>query len=102
MRVYSRGYRLGMATVGTRELKQNPHAVVRRVLETGEAVEVTTHGHPTGVALVPTTTGPRRWVRGTDLVRFAPLDDAARERFHDDLASVEHDDDVADPWGPRA
>ncbi|MBF0688629.1 MAG: type II toxin-antitoxin system Phd/YefM family antitoxin [Cellulomonas sp.] len=91
-----------MATVGTRELKQNPHAVVRRVLETGEAVEVTTHGHPTGVALVPTTTGPRQWVRGVELVRLAPIDDPARERLHHDLASLGEDDEIADPWEPRA
>lgn len=87
-----------MATVGTRELKQNPHAVVQRVLETGEAVEVTTHGHPTGVALVPTTAGPRRWVRGVDLARLTPMDRTAAARFRDDIASVDHDDVPTDPW----
>ncbi|TQL02697.1 type II toxin-antitoxin system Phd/YefM family antitoxin [Cellulomonas sp. SLBN-39] len=91
-----------MATVGTRELKQNPHAVVRQVLETGEAVVVTTHGHPTGVALVPTHVGPRRWVRGADLARVALIDDDAVSRLHDDLASVDQDDEPADPWAPRA
>lgn len=96
------GYRDCMATVGTRELKQNPQAVVRRVLETGEAVEVTSHGHRTGVALVPATTGPRRWVRGSDLARITPMDEPATRRLHDDLDAVDHDDEPTDPWERRA
>jgi hypothetical protein len=34
-----------------RELKQNPHAVVARVLTEQHPVEVTSHGQPTGVVL---------------------------------------------------
>ncbi len=90
-----------MATVGTRDLKQNPLAVVRRVLETGEPLEVTTHGHPTGVALVPATATPRRWVRGSDLTRITPLSADESRRLLQDLAEVEHDE-PADPWGTPA
>lgn len=91
-----------MTTVGTRELKQNPQAVLRRVLETGQAVEVTSHGHPTGVALVPATAGPRRWVRAADLAAVTPFDDATAARLRDDLAAVDHDDAPADPWAAGA
>lgn len=86
-----------MDSVGTRELKQNPHAVVRRVLETGEPLEVTSHGHPTGVRLVRDADAPRRWVRGADLARIAAIDDATARRWHDDLAEIVHDE-VRDPW----
>lgn len=90
-----------MATVGTRDLKQNPLAVVRRVLETGEPLEVTTHGHPTGVALVPAAAAPRRWVRGADLTRITPMSGGEAERLHEDLAGID-DDEPVDPWGAPA
>lgn len=91
-----------MTTVGTRDLKQNPQAVLRRVLASGEPVEVTSHGHPTGVALVPLATGPRPWVRGAELAAITPLTDDAAQRLHDDLAAVDHDDAPADPWAAGA
>ena len=40
-----------MTTVTMRELKQNPHSVVAKVLADGAPVEVTAHGRPTGVVL---------------------------------------------------
>ncbi|MCC2335109.1 type II toxin-antitoxin system Phd/YefM family antitoxin [Cellulomonas wangsupingiae] len=91
-----------MATVGTRDLKQNPLAVVRRVLETGEPLEVTTHGHPTGVALVPAAPTPRRWVHGAELTRITPMSPDEARRFRDDLSALEHDDELVDPWGKPA
>ena len=36
-----------MKTVGIRELKRHPGAVLRRVLESGEEYEITAHGRPT-------------------------------------------------------
>ncbi|MCC2314075.1 hypothetical protein [Cellulomonas xiejunii] len=78
-----------MATVGTRDLKQEPLAVVCSALETGEAVEVTTHGHPTGVALVPAVARPQRWVRGEDMARITPMSADATRRRREDLADVE-------------
>ncbi|WP_136517811.1 type II toxin-antitoxin system Phd/YefM family antitoxin [Cellulomonas telluris] len=90
-----------MSTVGTRELKQNPQAVVRRVLETGEPVEVTAHGHPTGVRLVPDAPARRAWVRGVDLARIAPLDRDEAQRLHRDLAEFD-DDEPRDPWSRPA
>ncbi|MBD7917503.1 type II toxin-antitoxin system Phd/YefM family antitoxin [Cellulomonas sp. Sa3CUA2] len=90
-----------METVGTRDLKQNPQAVVRRVLDTGEPLEITTHGHPTGVRLVPDAPARRTWVRGADLGRIRPMGRDAAERLHDDLAHV-GDDEPTDPWETRA
>lgn len=37
-----------MKTVGTRELKQNPHTVIERVRETGDEYEITAYGRPPG------------------------------------------------------
>jgi antitoxin (DNA-binding transcriptional repressor) of toxin-antitoxin stability system len=51
-----------MKTVGTRDLKQNPHTIIKRVLETGDDYEITAYGRPTGVRIVPDRPGPRRWV----------------------------------------
>jgi antitoxin (DNA-binding transcriptional repressor) of toxin-antitoxin stability system len=53
--------------VGTRELKQNPNAVIVRVLETGEPAAVTAHGRATGVQLAPVEPLRRRWVSGAAL-----------------------------------
>ncbi len=86
-----------MSTVGTRELKQNPQAVVRRVLESGEAAEVTVHGHPTGVRLVPDQPSRRAWVRGADLARVEPMDRGQAERWREALTGVD-DDEPRDPW----
>lgn len=90
-----------MQTVGTRGLKQNPHAVVQRVLDAGEPLEITTHGHPTGVSLVPDTPSRRRWVRGAGLGRIRPMDGHAAARLRHDLAGLD-DDEPTDPWEARA
>ncbi|MGF0115333.1 type II toxin-antitoxin system Phd/YefM family antitoxin [Promicromonospora sp. Marseille-Q5078] len=90
-----------MQTVGTRELKQNPAAAIQRVLESGESVEITAYGHPTGVVLAPEGTVPARWVPGAALADLTPLDPAEAERWHAD-SEPEPTDDIRDPWGGRA
>ncbi|SDS39468.1 type II toxin-antitoxin system Phd/YefM family antitoxin [Jiangella sp. DSM 45060] len=49
-----------MKTVGIRELKQNPQAVIERVRETGDEYEITVYGRPTGVRIVRDRPGPCR------------------------------------------
>jgi antitoxin (DNA-binding transcriptional repressor) of toxin-antitoxin stability system len=88
-------------TVGIRELTQNPLAVVQRVLDAGEPVKITTHGHPTGVSLVPDAPSSRRWVRGAELGRVRPMGHDAAERLHHDLAGLD-EDEPADPREARA
>lgn len=91
-----------METVGTRELKQNPHAVIRRVLDTGQEIEVTAYGNPTGVRLVPDR-GRRsaRWVLGRDLVGIPPMSPENVEGLVSQIEHARDDDLVRDPWEDR-
>ncbi|GCE76552.1 type II toxin-antitoxin system Phd/YefM family antitoxin [Cellulomonas biazotea] len=91
-----------MRTVGTRELKQNPNAVIQEVLAADEAIAITTHGRPTGVHLVADRTRSARWVRGHDLLGVRPStpDDSALLKAQIDAAR--DDEDVEDPWEPRS
>ncbi|QJW34864.1 type II toxin-antitoxin system Phd/YefM family antitoxin [Cellulosimicrobium protaetiae] len=91
-----------METVGTRELKQNPNAVIRRVLDTGQEIEVTAYGTPTGVRLVPDR-GRRsaRWVPGSDLVGVPPMSPANAEDLVSQIEHAREDDLVRDPWEDR-
>ncbi|WP_264029744.1 hypothetical protein [Cellulosimicrobium sp. SH8] len=91
-----------METVGTRELKQNPHTVIRRVLDTGQEIEVTAYGNPTGVRLVPDR-GRRsaRWVLGRDLVDIPPMSPENVERLVSQIEHARDDDLVRDPWEDR-
>lgn len=86
-----------MSSVGARELKQNPQSVIRRVLETGEELEITSYGRPTGVRLVPDSPAPRSWVSGRDLADIPPLGDEDAERWKKDLRRLD-DDGPSDPW----
>ncbi|WP_435738081.1 hypothetical protein V5D56_05665 [Cellulosimicrobium sp. PMB13] len=92
-----------METVGTRELKQNPQAVIRRVLTSGQEVEVTAYGKPTGVRLVPDHGSRRsRWIRGDDLHGMETM---SRENAADLKTEIERERDgdvVEDPWGDPA
>ena len=90
-----------MHTASTRELKQNPAAVIQRVLETGDEVEITAHGHPTGVRLVPDLSGgPAPWVRGSVLLDLStPRASRADTEALKALLDASRDgDDVTDPW----
>lgn len=90
-----------MNTIGTRDLKQNPNTVIQRVLETGEAFEITAHGHATGVRLVPTHAAPARWVSG-DVLNADQTDMTPEETdaWRADVADA-FDDEVTDPWDRR-
>ncbi|ACZ32213.1 hypothetical protein Xcel_3213 [Xylanimonas cellulosilytica DSM 15894] len=89
-------------TASTRELKQNPAAVIKRVLETGDEVEITAHGHPTGVRLVPDNPGgPTPWVKGSVLMEIGPRSRTSRadaEELKALIDAARDDDDVVDPW----
>lgn len=89
-----------MKTVGTRDLKQNPAAAIQRVLESGETLEITAYGHPTGVVLAPERSAPARWVPGAALADLTPIDPAEAERWHADTTR-DRDDEVSDPWAGR-
>jgi len=91
-----------METIGTRELKQNPQAVISRVLETGEPIEITVYGRPTGVRLSLDEPRTARWVSGAAL-RMPPLTDAEREAWHRDLEPLrEEEGEPVDPWEGRS
>lgn len=86
-----------MKTVGTRELKQNPHAVIQRVLETGDELEITNYGRPTGARIVPDRPEPHRWISGASLAEIPPMNpEHAASWRHDIERSM--GDEVADPW----
>lgn len=88
-----------MKTIGTRELKQNPQSAIRRVLETGDDVEVTAYGKPTGVRLSAAPTDRRsRWVSGTVLNDVPPLADGETAKLLRDLEEHNGHDTVDDPF----
>ncbi len=91
-----------METVGTRELKQNPQAVIQRVLTSDEEIEITTHGRPTGVRLVADRPQRARWVPAHALADLRPLADADAADLRDLVAADREGDEVRDPWEPRA
>jgi len=103
MYVYQRNV-LGLVhAIGTRELKQNPRAVIHRVLDSGDGVQVTAYGRPTGVGIVPDGSAPQRWVTGSALVRHLTSmgsDEAARLRAG--VEAQREGDPVQDPWEPGA
>jgi hypothetical protein len=87
-----------MRTASTRELKQNPAAVITYVLETGDDVEITAHGHRTGVRLVRDgDTGPVPWVSGAALSALEPLSAENAAELQAAVAGL-RDGDVEDPW----
>lgn len=57
-----------MPTITTRELRQNPAAAIRRVLDQSEPMAVTAHGRPTGVVLAAASAERRTWVSGRALL----------------------------------
>ena len=76
-----------MTTVTTRELKQNPAAAIRHVLETGEPATITSYGKPTGVVMMPEMPVRRTWVPGHVLAEeIPPLGADEAQAWRDDLA----------------
>ncbi|WP_163542441.1 type II toxin-antitoxin system Phd/YefM family antitoxin [Occultella kanbiaonis] len=91
-----------MRTVGTRELKQNPAEVIARVLASGQDVEITAYGKPTGVRLVADRPGPKKWVSGAVLNALPQVGTGDNESLKADIARVVAEDDyVTDPWEGR-
>jgi len=91
-----------MLMITTRQLKQNPAAAVRQVLDAGQPAAVTAHGQPTGVLLTPEGSGKRTWVSGAAIARaVAPLDTAHAQAWRDDLAAGRDADFGRDPWTGR-
>lgn len=87
-----------MTSVGTRELKQNPHAVIQRVLASDEEIEITTHGRPTGVRLVRDRPRRARWISGSDLAGIRPLPDDHAADLRALVEASRDDDEITDPW----
>ncbi|WP_129787624.1 type II toxin-antitoxin system Phd/YefM family antitoxin [Promicromonospora panici] len=85
-----------MRTIGARELKQNPHAVIQHVLETGEEYEITSYGRPAGVRIVPDNRSPRRWVLGNDLADVPPMSPRNAAAWRADVEGA-MDDEVSGP-----
>ncbi|GIG36774.1 type II toxin-antitoxin system Phd/YefM family antitoxin [Cellulomonas pakistanensis] len=91
-----------METVGTRELKQNPQAVIQRVLSSDEEIEITTHGRPTGVRLVADRPQRARWVPAHALADLRPLDAEDAVELRELIAAHRDDAEPRDPWEDRA
>jgi antitoxin (DNA-binding transcriptional repressor) of toxin-antitoxin stability system len=88
-----------MRTITSRNLKQNPSAVYRRVLESGEAHIITSHGKSVGVKLVPDSPGPQRWVPASVLrAGVAKLPRENVEEFLRDLDALRDAEPLRDPW----
>ncbi|GAA1798641.1 type II toxin-antitoxin system Phd/YefM family antitoxin [Agromyces neolithicus] len=88
-----------MRTITSRELKQNPGEVYRRVLASGEEHVITSHGASVGVKLVPDHPGPRRWVPAAALRAAVPR--LPRENVDDllrDLDALRDAEPLHDPW----
>lgn len=89
-----------MRTIASRELKQNPADVYRRVLESGEEHVITSHGRSVGVKLVPAIPGgPERWVPASVLTAALPrLPREDVDEFLHDLESFRDAEPLRDPW----
>jgi len=91
-----------MLTITTRQLKQNPAAAVRQVLDAGQPAAVTAHGQPTGVLLAPEGSGRRTWVRGAAIAHaMSPLGATQAQAWRDDLTASRDADFGRDPWAER-
>ena len=88
-----------MLTITTRDLKQNPAAAIREVMQGGAPAVVTAHGRPTGVLLVPEGRSQRTWVPGQTLRdAVAPLSGAQAIQWRDDLARARQAPFGRDVW----
>jgi antitoxin (DNA-binding transcriptional repressor) of toxin-antitoxin stability system len=74
-----------MATITMRELNHNAAAAVQRVLDSGEAAEVTAYGKPTGVVIAPAAPRKRRWVPGHELRDLPPLPKEEAEEWQREI-----------------
>ena len=83
------------ATVGLRELKQNPSEVVARA-ENGETITITVQGRPVA-QLMPLAPVRRRWIPAEEL--FGGLDGFEPDpTLVAELDALRDDDPLVDPW----
>lgn len=88
-----------MERVGIKELRQNASAVIRRVQESGAAIEVTVQGRPSAIIEPIGRTSPRsRTVSSTELE--AGLAELGKDEsgWVDEVRASRDDDPVHDPW----
>ena len=84
-----------MASVGLRELKQNPSEMVARA-EAGESIVITVQGRP-AARLVPFAPVRKRWVTAEELSQaLEGLE--ADPALAADLDALRDDDPIIDPW----
>lgn len=91
-----------MKTIGIRELKQNPQAVIKEVQESGEEIAVTVYGKPTDVVIRRKGPTPQRWVKGAVLNQLAEgFQDLDTEAWKADIEDSPFNEDFDDPWESR-
>jgi len=89
-----------MLTISTRQLKQNPAAVIDEVLASGEPAAITSYGKPTGAVIAPAEgRKPRTWVSGKALMEMPPLPDDVMRSWQRDLAESRQYEFGRDLWG---
>ncbi|MDH6180280.1 prevent-host-death family protein [Microbacteriaceae bacterium SG_E_30_P1] len=85
-----------MDTVGLRELKQNPSAVVARA-ERGETITITVQGRP-AARLVPIEVTRRRWVPADELAAALAEVPADATGWAEEAYAIRDGDPLVDPW----
>gem|GEM_PF-593310 len=92
------GYASAMRSVGIRELKQNPSAIIRRV-EAGETVTVTVQGREAALLGPLDRPLPRaRYLHGLEVSRRLQGAAAPGSGYAAELASMRQGDRLTDPW----
>ncbi|MEP6480721.1 MAG: type II toxin-antitoxin system prevent-host-death family antitoxin [Rhodoglobus sp.] len=84
-----------MASVGLRELKQNPSEVVARA-EHGETIVITVQGRPVA-QLAPLAPVRQRWV-SAEVLNHALNGMEADPTLAAELYALRDDDPLVDPW----
>jgi prevent-host-death family protein len=78
-------------TITTADLKQNPAAVLRKVLENGTH-RITAHGKPTGAVITPEMPIKRAAIAGDELMAaITPMPHGFGQRWLEDIDSANID-----------
>ena len=85
-----------MQTIGLRELKQNPSAIVARV-EHGESLTITVQGRP-AAQLIPLNQPKRRWISSEELDTALGSSRADGTGWLAELDASREGDPITDPW----
>lgn len=88
-----------MERVGIKELRQNASAVIRRVEQSGAAIEVTVQGRPT-VIIEPIgrARGRRRTVPSAELEAGLAESEVDETAWAEEVHASRDDDGIEDPW----